>query len=131
MGYLLSHYQEDIMERMCIMTLVTMQIIQIWPIHIPGALLELASQLLLHHYSSEWSVSLCEQVKFERPLNIYIYIVTCQVHLVLVKWVQCTVRSFPPVNGPKDPWPRVLSLPGDRVVCWRPHPAGTRQYGAK
>ncbi len=32
------------------------------------------------------------------------------------------------VNGPKDPWPRVLSLPGARVVCWRPQPAGTRQY---
>ncbi len=34
----------------------------------------------------------------------------------------------PPVNGPKDPWPRVLSLSGARVVCWRPHLAGTRQY---
>ncbi len=39
-----------------------------------------------------------------------IYIVTCQIHPVLVKRVQCTVR--PPVNGPKDPWSRVLSLPG-------------------
>ena len=32
------------------------------------------------------------------------------------------------MNGLKDPWPRVLSLPGARVVCWRPHPAGTWQY---
>ncbi len=32
------------------------------------------------------------------------------------------------MNGPNDPWPSVLSLPGARVVCWRPHPAGTRQY---
>ena len=38
------------------------------------------------------------------------------------------VRFSPPVNGPKDPWPIVLSLPGAQVVCWRPHPAGTRQY---
>ncbi len=51
---------------------------------------------------------------------------TCQVHPVLVKRVQCTVRSSfkiflgsiiglafsPPVNGPKDPWSGVLSLPG-------------------
>ncbi len=35
------------------------------------------------------------------------------------------VRFSPPVNGPKDPWPNVLSLPGAQVVCWRPHPAGT------
>ena len=34
----------------------------------------------------------------------------------------------PPVNGPKDPWPCVLSLPGAQVVCWRPHLASTRQY---
>ena len=33
-----------------------------------------------------------------------------------------------PVKEPKDPWPRVLSLPGALVVCWRPHPAGTWQY---
>ncbi len=32
------------------------------------------------------------------------------------------------MNGPKDPWPCVLSLPGAQVVCWRPHPANTRQY---
>ncbi len=32
------------------------------------------------------------------------------------------------MKGPKDPWPRVLSLPEARVVCWRPHPAGTPQY---
>ncbi len=61
------------------------------------------------------------------------YIVTCQVHPALVKRVQCTVHSSflnfwvvitsPPVNGPKDPWPCVVSLPGTRVVCWRPHPA--------
>ena len=38
------------------------------------------------------------------------------------------VRFSPPVNGPKDPWPRVLSLSEARVVCWRPHLAGTRQY---
>ncbi len=66
------------------------------------------------------------------------YIVTCQVHPALVKRVQCTIRSSffnffwvvitrfsPPVNGPKDPWLRVLSLPGARMVYWRPHPAGT------
>ncbi len=34
-------------------------------------------------------------------------------------------RFSPPVNGPKDPWPRVLSLPGARMVCWRPYSAGT------
>ncbi len=59
-----------------------------------------------------------------------------QVHPALEKRVQCTVRffffkflgSYPPVNGPKDPWPRVLSLPGAQVVCWRPHPAGKWQY---
>ncbi len=31
----------------------------------------------------------------------------------------------PPVNGPKDPWPHVMSLPRAQVVCWRPQPAGT------
>ncbi len=58
------------------------------------------------------------------------YIVTCQVHPVLVKMFWCPSlwksspkarkqsswrlprRSSPPVNRPKDPWPRVLSLPG-------------------
>ena len=65
------------------------------------------------------------------PLH-YNHIVTCQVHPALLKRVQCMVRSF--LNflvvrfSPKDPWPRVLSLPGARVVCWRPHPAGTWQY---
>ncbi len=41
------------------------------------------------------------------------YIVTCQAHPVLVKIkrIKCAVHSFPPVDGPKDPWPRVLSLP--------------------
>ena len=39
-----------------------------------------------------------------------------------------SIRFSPPVNGPKDPWPRVLSLPRVRVVCWRPLPTGTRQY---
>ena len=38
------------------------------------------------------------------------------------------VRFRPPVNGPKDPWTCVLSLSGAKVVCWRPHLAGTRQY---
>ena len=44
------------------------------------------------------------------------------------------VRFSPPVNEPKNHWPCVLSLPGTRVVCWTPHPAGTRNYiegGAK
>ena len=44
---------------------------------------------------------------------------TCQAHPVLVKIrrIRCinTIRSFkifgPPVDGPKDPWPCVLSLP--------------------
>ena len=56
------------------------------------------------------------------------YIVTCQAHPVLVKSgsnvrsvsflnflsvvMARIVRSSPPVNGPNDPWPRVLSLPG-------------------
>ncbi len=47
------------------------------------------------------------------------YIVKCQAHPVLVKSKANQVRSFkrlpcrscPPVDGPKDPWPRVLSLP--------------------
>ncbi len=48
-------------------------------------------------------------------------IVTCQAHPVLVKANQvcgssflnfCLGRSGPPVDGPKDPWPRVLSLAG-------------------
>ncbi len=38
------------------------------------------------------------------------------------------VRFRPRVNGPKDPLARVLSLSGAKVVCWRPHLAGTRQY---
>ncbi len=50
-------------------------------------------------------------------------IVTCQTHPVLVKKGESNVwfvpfkiwrlpcRSGPPVDGPKDPWPRVLSLP--------------------
>ncbi len=41
-------------------------------------------------------------------LPVY-YIVTCQAHPVLVK-SGSNVRFF--FNGPKDPWPRVLSLPG-------------------
>ncbi len=41
----------------------------------------------------------------------------CQAHPVLVKKGESNVRfvsfrSGPPVDGPKDPWPRVLSLPG-------------------
>ena len=44
--------------------------------------------------------------------------------LYLGDYLVCLLLS----DGPKDPWPRVLSLPGARVVCWRPHPAGTRQY---
>ncbi len=62
---------------------------------------------------------------------------TCQAHPALVKRVQSTVRSYlilgtvnkqnPPVNGPKDPWLHVLSLPEAKVVRWRPHPAGTCQ----
>ena len=43
------------------------------------------------------------------------YIVTCQAHPVLAKIrrSKCAVRPFgPSVDGPKDPWPRVLSLPG-------------------
>ncbi len=31
--------------------------------------------------------------------------------LDLILW-RLPRRSSPPVNGPKDPWPRVLSLPG-------------------
>ncbi len=31
-------------------------------------------------------------------------------------------------NGPKDPWSHVLSLPGAKVVRWRPHLPGTWQY---
>ncbi len=62
-----------------------------------------------------------------------VYFVTCQAHsaLVVIR-VQCTVRSFsifdPPVKGPKDPRPRGLSLPGLKVVRWRPHLTGTWQY---
>ncbi len=47
-------------------------------------------------------------------------IVTCQVHPVLVKRVQCTVSFSPPVNGPKDPWTCVLLGPmkgGQSVEC--------------
>ncbi len=51
------------------------------------------------------------------------HIVTCQVHPVFNSKNVSNVRSIsflnfcrqlfsPPVNGPKDPWPRVLSLPG-------------------
>ena len=45
------------------------------------------------------------------------YIMTCHANRVLVKIrrIRCAIRSFrsgPPVDGPKDPWPRVLSLPG-------------------
>ncbi len=68
------------------------------------------------------------------PAGTQQYIVTCQAHLVLVKQVnqmcglffkgfylggylssagwRLPCRSDPPVDGPKDPWPRVLSLPG-------------------
>ncbi len=49
-------------------------------------------------------------------------------HLVVDFIVTCQVRFSPPVNRPKDPWPHVLSLSGARVVCWRPHLAGMRQY---
>ncbi len=79
----------------------------------------------------------------EARYNYITYIVMCQVHPVLVKTGQMYgpfllnffvgsspvgVRFGPDVNGPKDPWPRVLLLPGARVVYWRPHLAGTRQY---
>ncbi len=51
-----------------------------------------------------------------------LYIVPCQAHPVLVKKANQMCGSFlfkflsrwlsgPPVDGPKDPWPRVLSLP--------------------
>ncbi len=47
------------------------------------------------------------------------HIVTCQARPVLIKsGSNVPFVSFfkflysPPVNGPKDPWPRVLSLPG-------------------
>ncbi len=33
----------------------------------------------------------------------------CQAHPALVK--KANQMSGPPVDGPKDPWPRVLSLP--------------------
>ena len=61
------------------------------------------------------------------------YIVTCQVHPVLLKRVQCTVHSFSFNCVSTCEWTKgslapVLSLSGVRVVCWRPHPAGTRQY---
>ncbi len=48
------------------------------------------------------------------------YIVTCQAHPALVKKANQMCGSFlfkflsmfgPPVDGPKEPWPRVLSLP--------------------
>ncbi len=38
------------------------------------------------------------------------------------------VRFRPPVNRPKGYPPHVLLLAGARVVCWRPHVAGMRQY---
>ena len=79
------------------------------------------------------------------------YIVTCQAHPVLVNrssvapyflilsglsvckpylsWrLPISVRSSPPVDGLKDPWPRVLSRPGAKAVRRRPRLAGTRQY---
>ena len=43
-------------------------------------------------------------------------IVTCQVHPVLVKTGQKSVRSVS------------CRCPEPRVICWRPHLAGTRQY---
>ena len=38
-------------------------------------------------------------------LNLRVYIVMCQAHPVIVK------KGESNVDGPKDPWPRVLSLP--------------------
>ncbi len=42
------------------------------------------------------------------------------------RWAQiyCDMSGSPCLSK-TGPWPRVLSLPGARVVCWRPHPADT------
>ncbi len=67
---------------------------------------------------------------FIAPFFYLLYLWVCQ-------WLTSTyytmglpglVRLSPPVNGPKDPWPSILSQSGARMVCWRPHLAGTRQY---
>ncbi len=52
-------------------------------------------------------------------VTVWHHIVTCQAHPALVKWVQCMVCLFQIF---------VLSMSGAKVVCWRPHLAGTRQY---
>ncbi len=45
-------------------------------------------------------------------------------HSRILRSVQPPIANFP--DNPA--WPRALSLSRARVVCWRPHPAGTRQY---
>ena len=54
-----------------------------------------------------------------------LFIQTYAHNRISITWNNCQHPFSPPVNGSKDPWPRVLSLPGAWVVCWRPHPAGT------
>ncbi len=50
-------------------------------------------------------------------LNLRVYIVMCQAHPVIVK------KGDSNVDGRKDPWPRVLSLPG-----WFVGDPASRQY---
>ena len=52
-------------------------------------------------------------------------IVTCQAHPALVKRVQWSFHVFQFLVVYRGSLARVLSLPGAKVVCWRPHLAGT------